>query len=260
MNKENNVYIIVFSVIMVVVVGVSLAFVAQFTKPFQDANIRLEKMQNILSSVGIIVDRTTAEETYNKYITKSEVYKVDGSLQEGVDAFGIDLANELKKPEDQQLFPIYECKKEDGNYFILPMRGKGLWGPIWGYVSLKDDGITVAGAVFDHSGETPGLGAEISKTPFQEQFINKEIVDESGQFVSITVAKPGKLPEGYEYGVDGISGGTLTSVGVHNMLHRYLQAFRNYVEKNNILSPVTPTTNMTNDTLQLDSTTVITEQ
>lgn len=263
MNRESNAYIILFSVVMVVVVGVSLALIAQVTKPNFVKNQRLEKMQNILSSVNIQVPPSEAEAAYEKYITGSVVYKFDGSLVEGVDAFEqVDLAKELKKPDDQQYFPLYECTKEDGKYFIIPMRGKGLWDAIWGYVAIKDDAVTVAGAVFDHKGETPGLGAEIAKPDFQNQFPNKKILDVSGNFTGIEVAKAGKNPEGYEHGVDGISGGTITSNGVNDMLIKYLQAFRNYIDKNNVLQPVVEEPVMEElpaDSLATDSTTVIAE-
>lgn len=263
MNRESNAYIILFSAVMVVVVGVSLALIAQVTKPNFIKNQRLEKMQNILSSVNIQVSPSEAEAAYEKYITGSVVYKMDGTLVEGVDAFEqVDLAKELKKPEDQQYFPLYECTKEDGKYFIIPMRGKGLWDAIWGYVAIKDDAATIAGAVFDHKGETPGLGAEIAKTPFQEQFPNKKIVDASGVFTGIEVAKAGKHPAGYEHGVDGISGGTITSNGVNDMLMKYLKAFRNYIEKNNVLQPVIQEPVLEElplDSLASDSTTVIAE-
>lgn len=237
MNRESNAFIILFSVVMVIVVGVSLALIAQVTKPNYIKNQRLEKMQNILSSVNIKVSPSEAKSAYNKYITGSVVYKSDGTLVEGVDAFEqVDLAKELKKPDDQQFFPLYECSKEDGKYFIIPMRGKGLWDAIWGYVAIKEDAVTVAGAVFDHKGETPGLGAEIAKSIFQDQFPGKKILDANGNFTGIEVAKVGKNPPGYEHGVDGISGGTITSNGVNDMLKKYLQAFRNYIEKNNVLS------------------------
>lgn len=261
MNRESNAYIILFSVIMVVVVGVSLALIAQVTKPNFIKNQRLEKMQNILSSVNIRVSPSEAESAYKKYITGSVVYKSDGTLVEGVDAFEqVDLAKELKKPDDQQFFPLYECSKEDGKYFIIPMRGKGLWDAIWGYVAIKEDAVTVAGAVFDHKGETPGLGAEIAKSIFQDQFSGKKILDATGNFTGIEVAKAGKNPAGYEHGVDGISGGTITSNGVNDMLMKYLQAFRYYIVKNNVLQSVVEQPvieELPVESLVTDSTTVI---
>lgn len=234
-NTESNGYTILFSVIMVVVVGVSLAMVAQFTAPFQEKNIEEEKKQNILAAVNVRVNRSEAAVNYDKYIVKEEsvVFNSQGEKVEGTEPFDIDLAAELKKPEDQQQYPLFVAKLDDGKkYFIIPMRGKGLWDAIWGYVSVSEDGLTVAGATFDHKGETPGLGAEIAQPNFQSQFPGKKIVSPDGEFKSISVNKPGKNPPGYEYGVDGISGGTITSNGVNDMLIKYFKAYRNYVEKN----------------------------
>lgn len=267
MNKESNSYIITFSVVMVIVMGVMLALVAQFTKPFQDKNVKLEKMQNILSSVNINVTREEAEESYKKYITSSFVYKADGSIVEGQDAFNVDLAAELKKPEDQQVYPLFICNKDGEQLYIVPMRGKGLWDAIWGYVSLKSDGKTIAGATFDHKGETPGLGAEIKETWFEERFIGKSIVDGNGTFKSIGVVKAGKIPADSpdaHYNVDAISGGTMTSNGMHDMLRKYFQAFVNYVQKNGGLvtedlttempdSSIVDSLNLVSDSLTIDS-------
>lgn len=235
MNKESNGYIITFSIIMVVVMGVMLALVAQFTKPFQDNNVKQEKMQNILSSVNITVSRAESEEAYKKYIVESYVYNANGEIQEGQNAFDINLASELKKPEDQQVYPLFICDKDGERFYIVPMRGKGLWDAIWGYVSFNADGKTIAGTTFDHKGETPGLGAEIAQKPFQLQFVGKSIVDEAGNFKSIGVVKAGKIPSGSpeaNYNVDAISGGTMTSNGVNDMLRKYFQAFVNYMQKN----------------------------
>ena len=115
--------------------------------------------------------------------------------------------------------------------FIIPLRGKGLWGPIWGYIALRDDINTVYGAVFAHKSETPGLGAEINQGFFQEPFRDKKIFNENNEFVSIKVIKGG-APEGSLHGVDGISGGTITSDGVTDMLKERVGRYLPYLEKN----------------------------
>ncbi|MFC2087108.1 NADH:ubiquinone reductase (Na(+)-transporting) subunit C, partial [Bacteroidota bacterium] len=119
---------------------------------------------------------------------------------------------------------------------IIPLRGKGLWGPIWGYVSLEDDYNTVYGAVFDHKTETPGLGAEINTTWFQKPFKGKNIFNQSGEFVGINIYKGGSGAAAnagdLKHGVDGISGGTITSKGVEAMIHDNLNLYTAYFNKN----------------------------
>ena len=216
MNVEKNSYTFIFATIMVLIVAALLATTAISLKPFQETNVALEKKQNILSSIGIDVDRNIADKEYSKYIIKELVLNNKGEEVDGV-AFDIDLAKQLKKEPDDQLLPLFVAKTENGKKYIIPLRGKGLWGPIWGFMALNDDLNTVYGAVFDHKSETPGLGAEINQYElFQKQFEGKEISN-GNELVSITVIKGG-APEGDMHGVDGISGGTITSDGVTDML------------------------------------------
>ncbi len=229
MNKESNSYTFIFATIMVVVVAVLLSFTAITLKPIQQKNIEIEKKQNILTSINILSDVSNAEEKYNQFIKKSLIIDTQGKAVEG-DAFNINLKEEMEKPAAERKLPLLEAQLEDGNtYYIIPLQGKGLWGPIWGYLSLKDDLKTVYGVTFDDEGETPGLGAEIAKKPFQEQFKGKLIFDESGDFTSITVEKSAKNLT--EHQVDAISGGTITSKGVQKMLldclSGYLEYFKN---------------------------------
>jgi len=171
-------------------------------------------------------------DTYNKYITKTLTINNKGAEIAGVDAFGVDLSIELKKPVEQQQLPVFIATLDDGkNYTIVPVRGKGLWGPIWGYVAFKDDFNTIYGAVFDHKGETPGLGAEIDTRLFQEPFDGKQIFDAIGKFVSIGVLKGGALPDDI-HNVDGISGGTITSKGLEYMLKDCLINYESYFKTN----------------------------
>lgn len=230
MNTNNNKYIIVYSVILVVVVAVSLTFVAMALKPKQEDNIRIEKMQNILASVHVIATVKDAIPLYEKNITRTLVVNSKGEEITGADAFTINLASELKKPVEQQQLPVFIATIDGTEYTILPVRGKGLWGPIWGYVSLKNDYNTIFGTVFDHKGETPGLGAEISTPMFQEEFVGKEIFNEQGDFVSVSVLKGG-APAGDLHAVDAISGGTITSKGLEHMLQDCLKSYQDYFKK-----------------------------
>lgn len=233
MDVNKNSYTFMFATIMVVVVAAILSFAAIKLKPFQDANVRLEKMQNILYTIGVRseedptkpISREEAEELYKQYISEEIAVNEAGEVLDGVDAFNIDMAKEYKKNADERKYPLYIADKDGERYYILPLRGTGLWGPVWGYISLEDDINTVYGASFDHKTETPGLGAEISTAEFAKQFEGKKIKDD-GSFVSIAVVK-GNASGPHQ--VDGISGGTITSVGVSDMLQDYIGAYMPYL-------------------------------
>lgn len=229
MNTNSNNYIITYSVILVLVVAVSLTFVAMALKPKQEDNIKIEKMQNILASVHIEASVKDAISLYDKYISSSVVVNNQGELIPGVDAFSINLAAELKKPAGQQNLPVFIASIEGKQYTILPVRGKGLWGPIWGYIALEEDYNTIYGVVFDHKSETPGLGAEINTPAFEGMFNGKTIFNEQGNFVSIGVLKGG-APQGDLHAVDAISGGTITSKGLEHMLYDCLINYQDYLK------------------------------
>ena len=234
MNVDKNSYTFSFAIVMVIVVAGLLSFTAINLKKPQLKNIELEKKQNILSSIGIDVERDEAGLNFGKYIKEKIVLNSSGEEVKG-DAFKIDLSKELKKNKKDQLLPLYVANVEGEKKYIIPLRGKGLWGPIWGFLSLENDFNTVYGAVFDHKSETPGLGAEINQyEDFQQQFEGKKIL-EGAKVVSITVWKGGAKADDV-HGVDGISGGTITSDGVTYMLEErlnmYAPYFKNMLEQN----------------------------
>ena len=203
---------------MVILVAAILSIVAMQLQPLQKKNFEKNKKQNILLSLNIQTSKENAIEKYDEYITESYVINHEGEKKEGIDAFSVKLAKELEKPVKTRNYPIYVGSVEEGNkQYVIPVRGKGLWGPIWGFVALEDDFNTVYGANFSHDSETPGLGAEISTREFQKQFIGKKIFDDSGNFVSVSVVKGGASSDA-KHAVDGISGGTITSDGVDKML------------------------------------------
>jgi len=217
---------------MVVLVALLLSTTSLNLKPFQDKNVEVEKKQNILASINIESTAKDAVELYAKYITSSFVVNNKGEKVEGVDAFTVNVKNELSKPANDRLLPVFVGTLSDGtNAYVMPLQGKGLWGPIWGYISLKPDMNTVLGAVFDHSGETPGLGAEIATEGFQKPFADKQIFKDSTEFVSIKVLKGG-APENDIHGVDAISGGTLTSKGLEAMLDSCLIQYKTFFIQN----------------------------
>ncbi|MBT8318875.1 MAG: Na(+)-translocating NADH-quinone reductase subunit C [Gramella sp.] len=232
-NKTNsNGYTFMFAVIMVVVVAAVLAFAATSLQPTQQENVRKEKMQNILATVGITTDRDGAKELYDQYIVEEIALRQDGTADESIDAFKVDLAKELKKPVEEQVFPLYVADVDGSKYYIVPLRGNGLWNAIFGYISLKDDINTIKGATFDHLGETPGLGAEITKEWFKKKFENERIFDSSGNLVGVSVVKGDIDPSNKEDNkVDAISGATITGDGVSDMISERLKRYLPYFEK-----------------------------
>lgn len=228
MDVNKNSYTFMFAAIMVVVVAALLSFAATSLKPYQDENVRQEKMQNILNSIDVNVSRAEASRIYTDYI-KAEIVFTNNQINEETEAFSIDLAKEMRRPVSERNLPLYIAEKEGENYFIIPLQGNGLWGPIWGYLALEEDLNTVYGAVFDHQGETPGLGAEINTSGFSSQFSGKKIKDAGGMFVSIEVRKGDATGNSQ---VDGISGGTITSDGVELMLKNSIEPYLEFIENN----------------------------
>ena len=226
MRSFSNTYIFVFSLIMVTIVAVLLSFVATQLKPLQEMNVQIEKKQDVLRSVGQAENAAEAEdkntyinEEFARYITESYVVDFNGKRVE-TDAFEVmlNLTAEIRKPREERNYPVFIYTETDGSKkYVMPVRGKGLWGPIWGYIALEEDLNTIAGAVFDHKGETPGLGAEINTGWFQEPFTGKTLFNEAGEFVSVEVVKGGADPSN-EHQVDAISGGTITSKALEEMI------------------------------------------
>jgi len=235
MHKDSNKATFLFSSGMVVVIAVMLSVAAISLAPYQAKNVRIEKMKNILTSVAIHAETKETEQLFNQYITKQVVLNAKGEEVSGsTAAFDIDLKKEMDKTKtgnaDKQLFPLFICEKDGKSFYIIPVRGKGLWGPIWGYISLEGDMNTIYGASFGHKSETPGLGAEIETERFQNEFTGKKIFDEAGNFVSVKVVKGGAAPTDL-HGVDAVSGATITSDGVTEMFKRTLSNYIPYFKK-----------------------------
>ena len=233
MNRDSNAYTFIFATLMVLVVASALAFTASSLKDLQASNVRKEKMQNILATIGVETDREQAETLYNQYITGELSLTSDGGYDEKVSAFEINLNNELKKPVNEQRFPLYEASVDGEKYYIVPLRGAGLWNAIWGYIALEEDKNTIKGAVFDHIGETAGLGAEITQEWFQNRFLGEKVFDQNGNLVGINVSKTNNDPKDLDkddHEVDAISGATITGDGVTNMIHERLNHYLPYLK------------------------------
>ncbi len=229
MNKQSNVYTIIYIVVLVVVVGAALAFTALSLKPLQTENANADKMKQILASVHVVPEKGAVIQDFERYITDMYMVNADGNRIDG-NAFDINTAVEFKKPLDEREMPVYECTLGPNNVkYILPMYGAGLWGPIWGYVAVNSDGSTIYGAYFAHQGETPGLGAEIEKPAFSNQFNDKHLIKD-GKFLPVAVLKAGQTPMNGEDYVDAISGGTITSKGVASMIDDCLSGYTKFLE------------------------------
>ena len=235
-NKDANGYTFAFSIILVIVVGVVLSSLSIGLGPLKKANVAVKKEMNILSALGIESTRKDGSEKYKKYITDSYVISHEGVLQENLpeekQAFNLDIQKQFrdkKIEENDRLYPIFEAQKDGKTLYVLPVVGKGLWGPIWGFIALADDYETIVGTSFDHKGETPGLGAEISQSFFEHRYIGEKIAN-NGVFTPILVVQNGSRSETQK--VDGITGGTITSKGVEKMVNETMEVYYKYFSKN----------------------------
>ena len=242
MNRDSNAYTFGFAAAMVVVVASVLAFTASSLKDLQQENVRKEKMQNILATIGIETDRDGAETLFNDHIVSQLALRNDGTVDEAVDPFsGIKLALELKKDPSDQRYPLYLANVEAESYYIIPLRGSGLWDAIWGYIALESDRNTIKGAVFDHKAETAGLGAEITQQWFMDRFVGEKVFDDSGSLVGISVSKTNNDPKDLDkndHEVDAISGATITGDGVSDMIMERLTHYQSYLTQNQTTTAV----------------------
>lgn len=256
MNKQSNTYIVTYATVLVIVVAAVLSFAAIKLQPMQQANVKTEKMGAILGTIGEGEGAATAadknkyiEEEFGKYITEAFFVDSTGGVTDAPTEKVLESLNNL--PEvfaARTAMPVFVAtvEKEGKNRteYVVPVTGKGLWGPVWGYIALNDDCNTIVGAVFDHKSETPGLGAEIASQPFEDQFIGKQIFNKEGRFVSIDLLKGKGSSAGNPYAVDAVSGGTLTSNGVKEMLWNCLGDYVPFFEKkqSNAAAEATPAT------------------
>lgn len=228
-NKQSNVYTIVYIVVLAAVVGAALAFTSLSLHSRQEENSNKDKMRQILAAARITPPADSVITAFDHYIIRQEVTDAKGTKVDA-DAFTTDVAQQSKLPDSERKLPVFVCRLNNGDLkYILPVYGAGLWGPIWGYVAIDADGSTIYGAYFAHQGETPGLGAEIEKPAFSDQFIGKQVIKD-GVFMPVAVVKAGQHPTGDEDYVDGVSGGTITSKGVGSMLSNCLTPYRQFLE------------------------------
>ncbi len=223
LNTNSNGYTIGFMIVMVIIVGGALAFISAIMKPTIDANVMLDTKSKILKSVSY--EGTDVLGDYDKRISAIAVSS-KGEIIEGVNGYDIELKKEYKKDVDERAYPIFIYKFDNKTSYIIPLIGLGLWDEINGYIALDEDLNTVKGVAYDHVGETPGLGGEITKDYFQDRFVGKKIFDKDGAY-ALHIYKNGKSPNGSS-DVDGLSGATLTTAGMDNMHRNVIPNYVNY--------------------------------
>ena len=221
-NVNSNAYIIIYSVVMVVIVAVLLSVTSLSLQERQGENILNEKKQQIVKALG--EDPMTA--SYADVVAEAVMLDKNGNKIEGKNDTDIfNALGDLTASFEAGEFPIF--KAANGSV-VIPVYGAGLWGPIWGYIALEANMNTVKGIVMDHSGETPGLGAEITTDKVQSSFVGKTIF-EGTEFVSVSMKKGGATSN---HEVDAISGGTKTCDGVNAMLRTCIEGYLPYINAN----------------------------
>lgn len=231
MNTDSNRHTYLFAGVMVITIAFVLSFTSESLKELKADNVKKEKMQNILFAAGINVSRDESEELYTQYIIEELSLKNNGDIDNSVSAFNINLALEIKKDINNQRFPLYVANIDDNRYYIIPLRGNGLWNAIWGYIALKEDVNTIKGVSFGHQAETAGLGAEITEDWFTNSFVDEKILNNNGDFVGVYVTKTNNDPENTDKNdneVDAISGATITGDGVADMIKERLENYLPY--------------------------------
>jgi len=239
-NTDSNGYTIIFATVMVLIVGTLLAFLATSLKGKIAENKRIEKQQNILYAMGVhendessveFVSKENVESEFSKYITKQIVIEGE-NITENDQAYLIDIKKEeaaAKNPDYVRKLPLFIGMKGDKEYYIVPVRGKGLWDAIWGYVAL-DNQLIIQGVYFDHAGETPGLGSNIKERFFMDDFTGEHIMD-GDVFKGVAVAKGNADPKNMrktDFTVDAIAGATITGDGLAAMLKKDLRLYVPY--------------------------------
>lgn len=222
LNTNSNTYTIIYAVCVVIVVAFLLAFVSSALKAPSEANERMDKQKQILSSLNLNPDKSKIEDEYKRVVKSDIIVDQNGITIKGNGGFDVAM-KDIGKPQ----LPVYICEVDGQKKYVLPLVGKGLWGQIWGYVAINSDCKTVYGAYFSHQSETAGLGALISEKKFQDEFKGKEIKADDGTLLS--VVKFNSKQDKPNVQCDGISGATLTTNGVNAMLHEYIGKYEKFL-------------------------------
>ncbi|MBP5318569.1 MAG: NADH:ubiquinone reductase (Na(+)-transporting) subunit C [Paludibacteraceae bacterium] len=232
MNTNSNTYTIVYASVIVIVVAFLLAFVSSSLSERIGKNVELDKKKQILSSLNIDYSKMSDTEvaaTYAETVKQDLILNAAGEQLAENGGFDVEVKDENLKDLDDRQLPLYCCQVNGETKYVFPLRGAGLWGPIWGYIALNADKDEVFGVYFSHESETPGLGAEITNEKFKSQFPGLHI-RRNGQLSYLSVLKKGKVDENADQ-VDAITGGTMTSNGVDAMIKDGLSQYANFLNK-----------------------------
>ena len=251
---DSNGYTMIFAVMMVLIVGSLLAFLASSLKPAIKENERIEKQQNILYAMGVdendgsnanFVSTNVAGAEFTKYVKEQLVLVVKGDKvvkqqnraeymadNNNKEPYLIDVKKQQTNAKEGQVrkLPLFVGEKDGETFYVAPIYGKGLWDAIWGYISM-DKNMVIQGAYFDHKGETPGLGANINKRFFMDDFTGEHLSDSSGKFTGVVVTKGNGDPRNNnktDNKVDAIAGSTITGNGVTSMIKDELKLYIPY--------------------------------
>ncbi len=230
MKTNSNTYTIVYSAVLVVIVAFLLAFVYQSLKPMQDVNVALDKQKQILNSLNLRgLDDTAAAAKYKEVVVADQILDESGAVVEAGSQGGTEAGFKLNSTSIKEgQLAVYVCQVNGQTKYVIPVYGKGLWGPISGYIALNEDKQSIFGAYFDHEGETAGLGGEIKDSrEWQEKFQGKQLFkDGDTQTIALSVEKKVDDPNTQ---VDIVTGATLTSNGVRDMLKECLGKYINFL-------------------------------
>ena len=252
MNTNSNTYTVIYSIVLVVVVAAILAFTSQALKDKQNENVKLETITKVISAATqadsdyVIAEDADILEEYQNLISDAIFVDANGEKagqmnigKEDKKAIEVASTSDLKKQNDiikkieagnadaasELKLPVYVFNIKGQKVTVIPCYGAGLWGPVWGYLAFAEDGRTFDGAIFDHKSETPGLGAEITETPFYSQTKGRSNTDE-GYFAAI---KGGDKDTEHE--VDAISGASITSGAVGTTVRTWVKYYLPYLNK-----------------------------
>jgi Na+-transporting NADH:ubiquinone oxidoreductase subunit C len=215
----------IFAFIMCIVCGLLLTTASQSLKQRQKDNVELDRQKNVLKALSLLKTEEKPTREMIQSLYKSKVNE-KWTNSEG----------DLLDSGSDNLLPIYVLEGSSGvDRYAVPFEAYGLWSWVKGYIGLKGDGNTIIGfTVYSHA-ETPGLGGEVDKAWFQNQFKNKKIRNKAGEFVSIGVVK-GKvvdvIPEGRRQNyVDGMSGATITGDGLQKYIKIQLLKYESFANR-----------------------------
>lgn len=242
--QRSNTYIIIFSIVLTIVLGGLLSLAAVGLKPAQDKQVELDTKKKILGAVmdiSQIEDPSELLAIYDKRV-QSTVVDLNGNEvtqdKQGnpVIAEKVNIQKNYRFSPEERMFPVFKFMDKDNpevvDAYIFPTFGNGLWDWISGYIALDKDLNTIRGVAFDHKQETPGLGARITSDQIQQRYQGKEIFNEQGDLVSVTMVKGEGNTGLSSHEVDGLSGATMTAKGVNKMLQQYFDYYyQAYISK-----------------------------